>query len=318
MKRFLVTTFTILIAVCTHGFNQICDFDTDRINVMSGTWEFDKSDCSLFTNDTQVSTVWFGDWSGTVPDPWFKTLSSFKATLSVSVYDNIVNENICLIFRSPVNNEWYCFGYSVYSNWIYIALFEPSWSGIESTWSYPIHTHTMYDLTIICNDTHYMAYVNDLLVFEHYNLTHFTSGTFGIRSARSAAKFYSLIIEPYNYSTPTPTSVPTDSPTVRPSEAPNEAPSMRPSRIPTIEPSKTRMNSSEVGDGEENNNDNSGSENNLGTFETIVIILLCGICFLFITLNIAAFWCVWMKKKQSQELSLQLYAVQYACCVQGY
>ena len=228
----------------------------------------------------------------------------------------------------PFSVQWYCYGYGVYNNWLFMGIFDPWWGLIDSTSSYPIHTNTIYDLTVIGNNTHYMAYVNDLLVFEFDNPTHFTNGTFGVRSWQSAVTFHSLVIEPYNRTTQAPTRIPSDIPSNMPSNKPTMSPSDWPSRVasrgpsttPTLEPSATTIAPSVTGDGEEeNNNDNNGSGDDLGTFETIVIILLCGICFLFITLNIAAFWCVWMKKRQSQELS-QIAVLNFAklCHVQGY
>ena len=57
--------------------NLLCD--DSRIATLKGSWLYDSNECSWENTDFAAGNViWFGDYTGTEPDPEFESYSSFS------------------------------------------------------------------------------------------------------------------------------------------------------------------------------------------------------------------------------------------------
>ena len=319
----------------TQAYNYLCD--TDRLNIIKGTWVFNSTDCSITNTDEAAGNViWFGDFSGLSPDSTFNTLNSFTATLTLSITNGTGNSG--LFFRaqtvSTINDggQQYYFGFGV-TPIVYLGLMNNGWTALDSA-NIPLYYNIPYDFTVVANGTHYKTYIFTTLIFEQ-ELTEYTSGSFALRTYFAQTKFWSLTIDvptmqPTSIPTSIPSDIPTSEPTLKPSfdptSIPSNDPSFSPTSMPSMEPSfvpttknpsqaptdddhetttpaggsvvPTTMPSVDDGSGSTTGN---GKGDSLGTFEVVVIVLLSFICIFFACLTIAAFWCIYDKKQQREE-----------------
>ena len=258
--------------------NLLCQ--TERLSAIKGNW-VNNSDCSWINTDGDGygDVLWFGDSTGLIPDSSMNNLSSFTATLSLTILNcTRQNCNAGLLFHaknvSVENDKGYQYVYFINSE-TYAAQFATIfniWDWIEYGTTIPSFSfNKTYQLKIISNGSIHSFYLNNTKVFDNYNLCELQKGSFGLRTFFAPTIFHSFTIEenftyddfnnqslsdtydisvvedrcsarPTLMPTLVPTLVPTLAPTLIPTTTPTNAPTNVPTSVPTTMPTNMPIN----------------------------------------------------------------------------
>ena len=347
---------SFLLFLHTNGaYNYLCD--NTRWHVMTGTWNFNTTDCSLEVAESAGNRVlWFGDNTGLIPDSYFNSLESFTVKLLLTINNDCVGHT-ALFFRAKSvstasqDGQQYMYAIKPQNNKLYVVQFDnqTGWNQ-HAIADYSSQMNQTYELKLVASndpyENRYIFYVNNNLILNNIELTDYLFGSFGLRASNCPTKYHSLIVQNGTTSDPTnsptmlptikpslfpsinptympslfpsiePSNIPSSEPSIRPSSQPTDTPTVKPSDEPTIVSTLTTMGnvnqfseptSMTVSVDSENSNkdsSNGDSGDSLGAFEIVMIVIAVCICLLVACLTVAAFVCIYDRRRQHAELSI--------------
>ena len=180
-----------ILSLCTD--NLFCD--TASWNIIKGDWIYDPADCSLQNSDSgSGNIVWLGSDDGLIPNSDFID-DTFTLTVTMSLQSG---SNAGLIFRteetSTINNEGPTYYVGISSNdSVVFGTMDDGWN-LRHIAAVPsgIDYDTVYTLSVHAKGIVYDVYLNGTLVMADIIGTEFSGGSFGVRTFKAPATFYSL------------------------------------------------------------------------------------------------------------------------------